>query len=157
MDYSSFLEMSFALNVLFVAWDYPTEKARGRLLDKLKKDFTKYQVMTVDGRDLTAEEQEAKKIFESNFKKFEKMSSNILRCGKKCAFFSAFLCVSLAFLIGGTTESLLCAALYGVTILPAPISYASMRWFGWRCAKKKQKDGQKSTGRERGYKRQRRA
>ena len=42
MDYSSFLEISFAVNTLFLAWDNPSKKFIEQLLESVKENKQKH-------------------------------------------------------------------------------------------------------------------
>ncbi len=140
MDHSTFLEISFAVNVLFVSWSAATDKFVERLKDSVQKSKDKHLKANETSLKDRAEDEgyaEATTKISERISIFEKGCKAKYRGGKKVAFVCAILVVLLVYFQGGNTAgwSSGLAVFFSLTIMPIPVTWLITYWMYWRCVK----------------------
>ena len=131
MDYSTFLEISFAVNTLFCAWDNPSKKFVDQLLASVKENKKKHlQPSENVAKDREQSTEYANAVTKATEKISDRISSFENNCkkglnfGKKVAFAVAAFIPFIVYFHGGYAPKLSWVSLvFALTIGPAPLTW----------------------------------
>lgn len=151
MDYSTFLEISFAVNTLFCAWDNPSKKFVGQLLASVEENKKKHlQPSENVAKDREQSTEYANAVIEATVKISDRISSFENNCkkglniGKKVAFVAAASILLIVYFHGGHAPKLSWDSLvFALTISPAPLTWAYIYCAYCLCLCKNKKTMQK--------------
>lgn len=132
--YSSFLEVSFGVNVLFSAWDGVYDKLHHRMQAKYDEEAAELESRT---NTLDIPQKEIEDLKRRNRKNYNKTRRNGRICSISIA--TAIAC-SLFFVSSDKTVSLGVSILIGLSILAAPIIACVMVYWYKRDAKRARED-----------------
>ena len=137
MDYSTFLEISFAVNTIFYSWDNPSKRFVDLLLlsvEANKKKHLQPNENVAKDREQTTEYENAIEQISDRISSFDNNCKTRLSKGKKWAFAGTIIILLIVFFHGGVAPKFSVVSwVFALTIGPAPVTGAYIYCAYRRC------------------------